>query len=216
MPPGLFAGRSSVGLIRLYPPAKKGIGMASPKDEYKKLKLIESLKEELLKAYRKNSALRSRKIELEDELSRLNEKLKANGSVDEVLARPEFRALEIAASKEFLRDIELEADAQQRKRKPSTSGVAKRTSGPRSRTNESDKRAMLAEVVRLHNGEDFMVRDISKYLLDKGISTPATVWLKSLNIPAAAIPDMQPGNRRAGKRFIPSKVEWLAQEPANA
>lgn len=190
--------------------------MASPKDEYKKLKLIENLKEELLKAYGKNATLRARKIQLEEELSQLSERLKVNDPVDEVLARPDFRGLEIASSKEFLREIELEADALSRLRKPANSKTAKASGRRRGRSSDSDKRAILVEIVRLHRGDDFMVRDISKYLLDKGISTPATVWLKSLSIPSAAIPDVQPGNRRAGKRFIPSRVPWLADEVAHA
>jgi hypothetical protein len=70
--------------------------------------------------------------------------------------------------------------------------------------------------VRDHRGQDFFVRDIGKYLVDKGISTPASAWLKSLDIPTAAMPDVQKGNRRAGKRFIPSKVKWLAEESVMA
>jgi hypothetical protein len=54
------------------------------------------------------------------------------------------------------------------------------------------------------------LRDIAKHVLDRGTSTPASSWLKSLEIPAVAMPDVQKGNRRAGKRFIRSKVKWLA------
>jgi hypothetical protein len=189
--------------------------MTTPKDEYKKLKVIEELKEELLKAFVKNAALRTRKLRFEFELARIEDRLKANDLVQEVLARKEFQGLEIAESSEFLKDIEQEAVSAYRRKKQKATG-ARAVGGQRKRVSDADKRALLLEIVRDHRGQDFFVRDIGKYLVDKGISTPASAWLKSLDIPTAAMPDVQKGNRRAGKRFIPSKVKWLAEESVMA
>lgn len=185
--------------------------MTTPKDEYRKLKVIEQLKEDLLKAFVKNAALRARKMRLESELGRIADRLKANDAVQEVLSRKEFQGLEIAESGDFLREIEEDAVSAYRRRKQKASGPAG-VGGRRKRSSDSDKRALLLEIVRDHKGEDLFVRDIGKYLLDRGISTPASSWLKSLDIPGIAMPDVQKGNRRAGKRFIPSKVKWLVEE----
>lgn len=183
----------------------------TPKDEYKKLKMTEQLREELLKAFVKNAALRAKKMRLEADLERIEQRLRANDSVQEVLSRKEFQGLEIAESTEFLKEIEQEAVAayRRRKQKPTNSYGG---DGKRRRSSDVDKKAMLIEIVRAHQGEDFMVRDIGKYLLDRGIATPPSAWLKSLNIPAAAMPDVQKGNRRAGKKFMPSKVKWLCED----
>jgi hypothetical protein len=185
--------------------------MTTPKDEYRKLKTIEQLKGELLKAFVKNAALRARKMRLESELGRIAERLKANDAVQEVLARKEFQGLEISESAEFLRDIEQDAVSAYRRRKQKAAGSGN-GSLRRKRSSDADKKELLLEIVRDHKGEEFFVRDIGKCLLDRGISTPATSWLKSLDIPAAAMPDVQKGNRRAGKRFIPSKVKWLLED----
>jgi hypothetical protein len=185
--------------------------MTTPKDEYTKLKVIEQLKEELLKAFIKNAALRTRKLSLESELARIGERLKANDAVQEVLVRKEFQGLEIIESAEFLKDIEQQAVSEFRRKKQKTTGV-KGVGAQRKRVSDADKRALLLEIVRDHRGEDFLVRDISKHLIEKGISTPASAWLKSLDVSAAAMPDVQKGNRRAGKRFIPSKVKWIVEE----
>jgi len=189
--------------------------MTTPKDEYKKLKVIEQLKEELLKAFVKNAALRARKMRLESELARIGDRLKANDAVQDVLGQKEFHGLEIAESPEFLKEIEQEAVSAYRRRKQRATG-SKGGEGRRKRVSDADKKALLLEIVRDHRGEDFLVRDISKHLMDKGISTPASSWLKSLDIPASAMPDVQKGNRRAGKRFIPSKVKWLVDEDVMA
>jgi len=185
--------------------------MSTPKDEYRKLKTIEQLKGDLLKAFVKNAALRARKMRLESELGRIADRLKANDAVQEVLSRKEFQGLEIAESAEFLKEIEEDAVAAYRRRKQKVAGSSNGSS-KRKRSSDADKRELLLEIVRDHKGGDFLVRDIGKWLLDRGISTPATSWLKSLDIPAAAMPDVQKGNRRAGKRFIPSKVKWIAEE----
>lgn len=185
--------------------------MATPKDEYRKLKVIEQLKDELLKAFIKNAALRARKMRLESELARIGERLKANDAVQEVLSQSEFHGLEIVESAEFLKEIEQEAVSAYRRRKQKTKGSSGGR-GRHKRSTDADKKALLLEIVRDHNGEDFLVRDIAKYLSHKGISTPASSWLKSLDIPSSAMPDVQKGNRRLGKRFIPSKVKWLVEE----
>jgi hypothetical protein len=99
--------------------------MTTPKDEYKKLKVIEELKEELLKAFVKNAALRTRKLRFEFELARIEDRLKANDLVQEVLARKEFQGLEIAESSEFLKDIERLIDGRNRKQQePGRSAVS--------------------------------------------------------------------------------------------
>lgn len=184
--------------------------MTAPREEYKKLKAIESLRDELLKAFVKNAALRARKMKLEAELSRIGDRLKANDAVQEVLARKEFVGLEIAESPEFLKEIEESAVSSYRRRKLKSSGGG--GSGRRKRSQSSDKKALLLEIVKAHHGGELLVRDIGRLLEDKGISTPASAWLKSLDIPAGAMPDVQKGNRRAGKRFIPAKVKWLVDE----
>lgn len=184
--------------------------MTAPKDEYKKLKAIENLREELLKAFVKNAALRARKMRLEAELSRIGDRLKANDAVQEVLARKEFQGLEIAESTDFLKEIEEAAVSSYRRRKQRAAGSA--VSGRRKRAPAGDKKSLLLEIVKGHSGGDLLVRDIGRQLEEKGISTPASAWLKSLDIPAAAMPDVQKGNRRAGKRFLPSKVKWIVDE----
>jgi hypothetical protein len=183
--------------------------MTAAKEEYKKLKATEQLRVELLKAFVKNAALRAKKMRLEVELSRIAERLKANDAVQDVLSRKEFEGLEIAKSPEFLSEIENDAVSAHRRRKQKTGAGG---AGARRKSSNSDRKTMLIEIVRAHQGEEFLVRDIGKYLLDKGVSTPPSAWLKSLGVPSTAMPDVQKGNRRAGKRFIPSKVKWLADE----
>lgn len=185
--------------------------MANAKDEYRKLKSIESLRQDLFLAYRKTSALRAKKMKLERQLERVGEKLKGNEAVEAVLSRREYQGLEIAESSEFLREIEQDAVNSRKKRRK---GGGETASGKRA--SQSEKRELLLGIVRQHKGEAFMVRDISKILAERGISTPATTWLKSLDIPAAATPDVEKGNRRAGKRFLPDKVKWIADSEAIA
>lgn len=189
--------------------------MATPQDEYRKLKLIEKLKEDLLKAFVKNAFLRATKMRLESELARIGERLKANDAVQEVLSQKEFQGLQIVESPEFLKEIEQAAVSSYRRRKHKTKGSSD-GGGRRRRSTDADKKALLMEIVRDHRGEEVLVRDIGKHLLDRGISTPASSWLKSLDIPATAMPDVQKGNRRLGKRFIPSKVKWLSEAVVDA
>ena len=185
--------------------------MATPKDEYRKLKVIENLKAELLTAFVKNASLREKKMRLEIELARIGERLKANDAVQEVLSGKDYQGLEIVESPEFLKDIEKEAVTAYRRKKQklkrSSVGLQRRK-----RSTDIDKKALLLEIVRDHKGDDFLLRDIAKYLSDRGIVTPASSWLKTLDIPASAMPDVQKGNRRLGKRFIPSKIKWLSEE----
>lgn len=183
--------------------------VSSPKDEYKKLKAIEQLKEELLKAFEKTASLRAKKAELQAQLERINERLQVNDSIEEVLGRREFQGLEIAQSAEFLKEIEDLALVSQRRRKQKPMASDKSGGGRRKRSSQDEKRAVLIDFVRNHQGSDLMVRDFGRHLEQRGVTTPASAWLKSLGVPAVAMPDIQKGNRRAGKRLLPDKIRWL-------
>lgn len=83
--------------------------MAISDFSYEDLKKVEELRKDLLAAFASNASMRAKKIRLEKSLARIEAKLASNERVTEVLTNPKYRSLSIGESKEFLRDLELEA-----------------------------------------------------------------------------------------------------------
>ena len=177
--------------------------MADATDAYKKHQLTCELREKLFEALKKNASLRATRLALESKLEKIVSKLKANDGVTEILNDPRYEKIELRESRAWLKDIEQEVASSHKK----FQGRSKKTGGAggssNSRLSKNAKMDMLMQYLEANKAGEVSLREIADSL---GVSGQATTWFKGLDIPAEAIVDKVPGNKRAGKILLRAKV----------
>jgi hypothetical protein len=174
---------------------------------YKKVKLTEQLREELLGAFRKHKALRAKRVDLEQQLERVVAKLKEQDQVGEILDKPEYQDIEVRHHREWLHDIEEDVASTYKtaKRKQATT-LAKNngTATERKRESTPAKMMRLIEVLRASDKKTFTLPELAEKLELKSAQTGA--WLKPLNLGPRCIVWIEKGNRKKGKQINVEEV----------
>ena len=177
--------------------------MADANDAYKKHQLTCELREKLTDAFRKNAALRATRLALESKLEKIVAKLKANDGVTEILNDSRYERIELRESRAWLKDIEQEVASTYK----SVQRKSKRKSGTnvsmKSRLTKEEKMRMVMQYLEANKSGQISLKEIAQAL---GVSGQPTTWFKGVGIPAEAIVDKVPGNKRAGKVLLRSEV----------
>lgn len=184
--------------------------MVDAKDAYRKDQLTKELREKLLKAFQKNAAKRATRVDLEKQLQKIVEELKANDGVTEIINDQRYSEVEVRNSRQWLKDIEEEVAAKVKKaRRKSKVREASGEKKVRTRTDNDSKKQFLINFFANKSGEPVKLTEIQEALKASGFSGQATSWLKSLELADGVLKDVVPGNRRAGKKFYPRQVSFL-------
>lgn len=177
---------------------------------YAEYKLIEQAKEELKKAFQSNAALRHTKVELEERLKKLRQRLLENKEVDAILENPKYKKLEILREKGFLSDIEkkvAEEYAASLRRSARREKIG--TKQKKQRTTPEEKQNLLIEFVKAHKGKQFLLSDVTDWMEQQtGRDIQIKSWLTPLNLPKAAQKRVS-ALRKDGTWFRPLHVQFL-------
>jgi hypothetical protein len=173
---------------------------------YKKIKLTEELRAELLAEFRRHSALRTKRVELEKQLEKLVALIKEKDGVAEILNRPEYKAIEVRTHREWLRDIEEEVAATYKTARRKQANTIAKTKGElkeRKRESLGEKHNRLMTYMQNCGKQIITQKDLADAL---GVPrTQIGAWLKPLKIRAGVIVDVKPGSRIAGKQILVQK-----------
>jgi hypothetical protein len=182
--------------------------MVDAVDAYKKHQLENELREKLFEAFRKNSAKRAERLELEKRLEKIVTELKENDGVTAILSDNRYSKIELRESRAWLKEIEQEvADAYsktQRKMKKSRKRIKGGEGLERGeRKTKHHKVQMLVGWLKASKQQEFTLKEVADGL---GITGQASTWLNALDLPSGCVIDSIPGNKRAGKKLLRDKV----------
>jgi hypothetical protein len=177
--------------------------MADATEAYKKHQLTCELREKLMEALKKNASLRATRIALESKLEKIVSKLKANDGVTEILNDPRYEKIELRESRSWLKDIEHEVASSHKKVQGRTRKIRGAGESSNARLTKDAKMGMVMQYLETNKAGEVSLREIADSL---GVNGQATTWFKGLDIPAEAIVDKVPGNKRAGKILLRAKV----------
>lgn len=185
-------------------------------NSYAEYKLIEEAKEELKKAFRANAALRATKVELEEKLKKIRDRLMEQKEIDNILESAKFKKLEILKEKGFLSDIEKEvakdyAAAQKRSVRREKAGTKRK----RKQFSVEEKQNFLIEFVKKSKGKQFKLSDVGDALKAAGVETQVQAWLANLKLPQNATKPVS-NVKRDGTWFRPQHVSWLKDHVVDA
>lgn len=176
---------------------------------YADLKLVEEAKQELVKAFKANAALRATKVKLEKSLGEITKKLMKQEKVDAILNNPKYKTLSVLREKGFLSDIEKQVAKEYAQSKKKLAKRIKDGNGvERKRMTDEEKKKILIDIVKRSQGKELLLADIKLALEQHGITQPVQSWLKPLALPPAATKAVS-GARRDGTYFRPKNVPWL-------
>ena len=182
---------------------------------YKKIKLTEELRNELLTEFRRHSALRAKRVELEKQLEKLVALIKEKDGVAEILNRPEYKDIEVRTHREWLRDIEEEVAATYKTARRKQATTIAKTKGEfkeRKRESLADKTMRFMEYMKKCGKDTITQKELADALGVPG--TQIGAWLKPLKIKPGLIVYIEKGNRRAGKQILVKEVLKASSQPS--
>ena len=177
--------------------------MADASDAYKKHQLTCELRDKLSDAFRKNAALRATRLDLESKLERIVAKLKANDGVTEILNDSRYERIELRESRAWLKEIEQEVASSYKTIQRKSRNKRGTNQSMKSRLTKDAKMGMVMQYLEADKAGEGSLKEIAHAL---GVNGQATTWFKGIGIPAEAIVDKVPGNKRAGKILVRSEV----------
>lgn len=178
---------------------------------YAEYQLIEEAKEKLVAAFLKNAALRSKRLELERQIEKVNEKLNKTDDVDAVVNDPRYSDIAAIKDPQFLRDVEQGvADSYRRRSKRFKASASDDAGGKRKRLSVEEKRRLLADICEQLGDEPLLVSSMAPMLMKHGVSAQPTQFIAACDVPKNSLKPVT-GAKRDGTHFFPSKVSWLKE-----